>query len=251
MNQICRSINNHVIRPKIINTVIFDLYDTIIYPKKKYISAPLQAFIDTFANLGYKDDSENFTRLINKHMGKSKIEHLKSIINDPYMENFNNKNHNEIYKLFIKNQCVILGNPNYVRLDPLFLETVEILKNQGVKNFGATTGFNLEMTNILLKEASHQGLKLDMIITSDDVKHSRPHQEGINKILKKFNTKPDNCIKVGDTVMDIFEAKNAKVYSVGITTHLKPRDFIVVGSDYIINNIRQLPYVISKIECDL
>ena len=185
-------------------------------------------------------------------MGKSKFEHMKCVLEEPQLEQFYSSikhkyNYMIIYDIFVKIQCNILMDPDYVVLDPAFIPTINILKSMGVQNFTATTGFNWEMTSILLNTVENQGLQLDKIITSDTVKNPRPHPDGINHIINKYKTTPQQCVKVGDTIVDIIEAKNASVHSVGITSNLKPLELLIGGSDYVIHSLRELPYVVAKI----
>jgi HAD superfamily hydrolase (TIGR01549 family) len=233
-----------------INTIIFDLYDTIILPKKHFRPAPVQAFIDTFNNYDCEIKSINdFTKLINKHMGKGKLDHLKCILDDQSMNSFKLKIKNvtidEMYKVFSKKQCEILENPDYTILDPDYYKTIELLRTRNVKYFCATTGFNQKMTKIILN--NNPGLRLDKIITTDDVVLSRPNPEGINKIIRTFETTRLQCIKLGDTCTDIVEATNAFTYGIGITTSLPKNEFFNVGAYATVDRLIELPQIVDKI----
>jgi len=59
----------------------------------------------------------------------------------------------------------------------------------------------------------------DVIIGVDNVEHCKPHKETIDKALEKLGAKRSNAIYVGDSSSDIVCARNAGVYSIGITTN--------------------------------
>lgn len=59
----------------------------------------------------------------------------------------------------------------------------------------------------------------DVIIGVDSVEHVKPHKETIDKALEKLSARRSNAIYVGDSASDIICAKNAGVYSIGITTN--------------------------------
>lgn len=239
----------------IIDTVIFDLCDTIIYPKKNHLSARTQTFVSTFTQLDYDAYSLDFIKILNKYYNLSNYDMLHSILNDPDINKlyYNNNNFNfsisKIYDLFLTNYSVVLQNPNYSSIEPSIINTIKILQNQGVKNFIATTDLNWKLTSIILNSMKHQGLELHQVISQETENSST-----INKIIKSANTKPENCIKVSCKFDSIIEAKNESVYSVILLNNKqihKPLEFIVEGADYIVHRIGQLPYIVSKIKCDL
>ena len=248
-----------------INTVVFDLYETIIFPKQHLRPAPIQAFINTFNYYGFFSSSTSillndnkydktidpFINIVNKYMGISKKEHLKRILNEPYVNQFYNSikttkhcSLDDIYNKFIDIQCDILSNPDYCTLSPNYLETEEKLRILGIKYFCFTTGFNHQMTSIIFHHLPQ--LTFNKIITSDSVQNPRPNPEGIYSIMKKYDLYDYNIIKVGDTIADIQEANNASVISVGITTGSVDADtFRKNNADYIISDIICLPEIIK------
>ena len=236
-----------IIRPKIINTVIFDLHNTIIFPKKKYNSVILQTFMDTFKHIGYKNyNSSAFISLVYRHMGKPDDIHLKDVLNDPLI-NYNNVSYNYVYNLFVSYQYELFRNPNYIRLDPLYNETICILKEMGVTNFVGISDSCYSVTSLLTKEIKYQGFNTGTIITSQCNTDSLYCEE----IIKYYNTSPERCIMVGSTLNSVIKAKKSNIYCVGLTTKIEPMNFILNGSDFIIHHFRQLPYIVSKLESNL
>lgn len=237
-----------------IDTVIFNLYDTIVVPKKNYLSAPIQSFVSTFEQLDYDTYNNEFIRILNKYRNFSNYEILVYLLNDSDMNILYKKknpyiyyNYNSIYQLYMRNYGVVLHNHNYTMLEPSLLHTIKTLQNQGIKNFTSITDLNFELTSIILKLIKHQGLELNCVMSNDNINLSRQ----INNIMKKVKSKPENCILVSNKLLDIIEANNELLYSVGLVKNVKPLEFVVCETDYIIDNIGQLPYIVSKINCDL
>ena len=61
---------------------------------------------------------------------------------------------------------------------------------------------------------------IDGSCTSDEVSSGRPYPYMINNLIEKFNlTSASEVVKVGDTVADIKEGKNAKTkYTISVLT---------------------------------
>jgi len=241
---------------KKLTTVIFDLYETIIFPKKGLNPAPLQAFINTFnyySNTKFTfDNDKKFQHIVNKSMGHSKKVHLKLILDNSYLHEFKNniEKHNitldNMYNKFVDVQCELLENPDYCILAENYYDTIYELQKLGIKNVCATTGFNFLQTSIILHHNSK--LILNKIITTDSVINPRPAPDGIYKIMDKYKLYDYNVIKIGDTIADIQEANNANVISVGITTgSINKNTFIENNADYVIKNLDEIPELIKKI----
>jgi len=236
------------------------MYETVIFPIKHLRPAPVQAFIDTFNFYGYFSASSSilmnhndvFINIVDKHMGKSKRNHLISILDEPYLKSFkesikkDNVSIDDMYKKFVEIQCDILKNPDYCTLEPNYLKVEKHLIEQGIQHFCFTTGFNHLQTSIILHHLPQ--LRYNKIITTDTVKSPRPNPEGIYKIMEHCNVSDYNVIKIGDTIADIEEANNASVISVGITTGAVSKDkFKKHNADFVIKNLLYLPYLISCI----
>ena len=51
----------------------------------------------------------------------------------------------------------------------------------------------------------------DLVVSSLDVKHPKPHPESIHKILDYFALVPDQAVYIGDSLIDLETAKAARV----------------------------------------
>ena len=114
------------------------------------------------------------------------------------------------------------------------------------------------------------------IVCSDEVEIGRPAPNMIFQNMMNLNVFPPQLvIKVGDTVADIKEGKNAGVWTVGVVLgsnelgmtekevnqldsetlneHIEivHQKFIQAGADYVIRSIHELPNIIKDIENQL
>lgn len=79
----------------------------------------------------------------------------------------------------------------------------------------------------------------DMIITLDDVTHSKPNPECIEKILEGLQSKKEATILVGDTPRDVLTGKNAGVSTCAVLYGFgNAEDIKKAKPDYIIQDIR-------------
>jgi HAD superfamily hydrolase (TIGR01509 family) len=86
-------------------------------------------------------------------------------------------------------------------LYPGIVNLLEFLKSRGCLT-ALYTGKGIHTTMVTLEEF---GLTryFDSIVTGNDVVHHKPSAEGIQKIMKQFNLKPDEVLMVGDSVADV------------------------------------------------
>ena len=82
---------------------------------------------------------------------------------------------------------------------------------------GSTTGYTRSMLNVLVERARAHGYEADAALCPDDVGGGRPHPWmclQIAVILRVSATA--TVVKIGDTVSDIDEARNAGMWAVGV-----------------------------------
>lgn len=162
---------------------------------------------------------------------------------------------------------------NHADPKPYLLETIDYLKKNKIK-VGSTTGYTDEMMAVVTVEAAKKGYTPGAWFSPNSVgDKGRPYPFMIFKNLEALEvTSVNAAIKVGDTVSDIKEGKNAGLISVGVTEgssvmglseeefndlSQEEKDeankkaatvFSNCGADYIINNLSELPDLIEKIQ---
>jgi len=106
---------------------------------------------------------------------------------------------------------------NYCEPIPGAIELIEALKRQGVK-VGSTTGYVTGMMENILPISFAKGLIPDSIVTSSEVPSGRPDPWMIYRNCEKMNVFPlSQMVKIGDTLADIQEGKNAGMWTIGLT----------------------------------
>jgi len=244
-----------------IKAVIFDWAGTTV----DYGSfAPIKGFIDGFKSIGIDITNE----MARKPMGLSKLEHTRAIaamLAEPVAEE-------QILKAYKVFEETLLSNiEQHCDIKDHVAETISALKRQGVK-IGSTTGYTSQMMELVLPKAAEQGYTPDFCITPDQAGKGRPHPDMIRKNLAQFSiSDPKEAVKVGDTLADIEEGKNAGCWTAGVimgsselglsrnevaalsADELEKRKAAVraaynkAGVDYIIDDIDGLMEIIRKI----
>ena len=89
-------------------------------------------------------------------------------------------------------------------------------------------------------------LFIDDWISSEQVQKGRPHPYMIQELMKRHNIiDPSNVCKIGDTVNDMKEGKNANCgLVIGVLTGEGTRDELIYsGADIVIDKITDLLYL--------
>lgn len=200
-----------------LRAVILDLAGTVV----DYGScAPAFAFVELFARHQIKVTAAQ----ARTPMGLQKKDHIRAMAGMPdvceQMEKvlgrpWTKADIEVLYKEFIPLQLDSL--PRHSKLIPGTLEAVEFFRSQGMK-IGVTTGYNREMLEVVLEEASKQGLRPDSAVCASDVAGGRPAPWMIFRsmeILRVFP--PAAVVKIGDTIPDVEDGLNAGAWSIGVT----------------------------------
>lgn len=256
---------------KKIDTVIFDWAGTTV---DYGCFAPVEAFRLAFDSFGIKAD----IRLIRKSMGIAKYEHVKKIFEDTeiseqwksvygkaYIEN-------DILNVYKKSEEVMFGIlADYSEPKPFVCDAVKKLRKMGIK-IGSTTGYTSKMMDIVLEKAKRSGYCPDFLSTPDSVNlKGRPYPFMIfDNMINLNSVSVSSVIKVGDTVADIEEGRNAGVVTVGVvegsslsgmsesefeklSEREKESEFLRVseiykncGADYVIKNMNELVGLITE-----
>ena len=126
---------------------------------------------------------------------------------------------------------------------PGALELMHQLRNQNCKVV-LNTGYNITTAQTLLHKLGwKESIDYDALITASDVSNSRPAPDMIQLAYRKFQLiNGDETIKVGDSIIDIEEGRNAGCrLCIGITTGAHTREQLSTAHpDAIIDNLLQL-----------
>jgi phosphonoacetaldehyde hydrolase len=237
--------------------------------------APIIAFAKAFADQGIYLDEQ----VIRKDIGLSKQEHVKKIFQDQAIQHQWQAKHGEfqeqvaidqVYTDFKQLISDYLVKTAYVK--PGLYKLLKYLHAYGIK-IATTSGYYHKMIEIIEQKTALQGYAPQINITSEDTNGvGRPTGVMLQLALKKMGlADPSKVIKVGDTINDILEAKNAGCIAVGVVeggnlTGLGINEFLALsfqqqnslnlqakeqlfaaGADYVIANLDDLVAIIDQI----
>jgi phosphonoacetaldehyde hydrolase len=104
----------------------------------------------------------------------------------------------------------------YSTLIPGVTDCIALLRERGIK-IAATTGYFREAAAVVLEAAARQGYVPDFNTCADDVPAGRPAPWMIFRCMEALDVYPPSAVvKVGDTVIDIEDGRNAGCWSVGV-----------------------------------
>lgn len=111
------------------------------------------------------------------------------------------------------------------------------------------TGYDRNTAEKLIKKIGWQeGIDYDGLVTASDVKANRPNPDMILLAMQQHGiTDAQQVLKVGDSIIDIEEDRNAGCrFSIGITTGAHTFGQLQTANpDYILNNLEELLPVID------
>jgi len=181
--------------------------------------APAVVFVEVFKRHGVEITMEE-ARL---PMGAAKKQHIREISEIPRVAGAWQDAHGKacaesdieaMYEQFIPMQLDCLAE--YSQLIPGTNETIAACRERGMK-IGSNTGYNREMTEIILAEGAKQGYVPDSTVCATDVAAGRPAPWMSLKNAHDLGIYPmEAIVKVGDTLPDIAEGLNAGMWTIGL-----------------------------------
>ena len=198
-----------------IAAVIFDWAGTVVDHGSL---APIRALQRAFA----LRDIELADEVARRDMGLAKRDHIRNLLAEPevaslwqsrYRRVTEEADVDAIYAEFIPLQidCLL----EYSQLLEGVSSVVQELRARKIR-IGGTTGYTRDMMSALQVQASSQGYSPDQSLCPDDVGAGRPHPFMCYRLAAEFLAPLGACIKIGDTLSDIDEGRNAGMWTVGV-----------------------------------
>ncbi|HJC67183.1 MAG TPA: phosphonoacetaldehyde hydrolase [Candidatus Enterocloster excrementigallinarum] len=237
-------------------------------------SAPAEVFRRVFTAEGIHLTREE----INKPMGLEKKAHIRALLGCEsgssqwktlHGADWTGEDVERLYQAFEAELFQVVAE--YSAPIAGVVETVEQLRGQGLK-IGSTTGYNSHMMEQVIPKARQLGYEPDCVVTPDVTGYGRPTPFMLFECMRRLQVyPPETVIKVGDTIADILEGKNAGAWSVGILTGsnllgLTEEEYQAVdpetlrqkkclaadryresGADLVIDSITDLPLAVEEI----
>lgn len=151
-------------------------------------------------------------------------------------------------------------------------ETVKKWQDRGLR-IGTTTGYTREMLAPVLQLAAEGGYRPDSSVCPNEVAAGRPAPWMLMRNAELLGVyPPSSCVKIGDTVSDIEEGRNAGMWTIGLTrtgnligldavswaqlsaaekdSHLKNAEEIMrgAGADFVAQDISECDQILALIE---
>ena len=123
------------------------------------------------------------------------------------------------------------------------------LQERGVR-VALNTGFSKDIASVIVSRFQwiERGL-VDEFIGSDEVPEGRPFPYMIDELKSRLGiSEEDTVLKVGDTVVDVLEGKNAGCkFIISVTTGSASREVLELWQPtHIVNSLSEIPAILTK-----
>jgi phosphonoacetaldehyde hydrolase len=239
---------------------------------------PAAVFVCVFARF----DIEVSVSQARQFMGLEKKEHIRRMCRLPDVaRQWQQKvghlpDENDVTRLYEQTEpMMVAAIADHAELISGLLPFVEAMRLRDIK-IGSCTGYTTPMMKVLTAEAAKMNYTPDCVVCSSDVPAGRPfpwmlYQNAIQLQVYPFEA----MIKIGDTVSDIQEGRNAGMWTIGLAQSgnelglaedqvkaLAPKDldrrlnaiekrFREAGADYVVKGIWECLEVVKDIDLRL
>ena len=210
--------------------VIFDLDGTLLYTLEDLYIATNYALEQVGRDKRSLDEVRNFVgngvaKLIERAMGKnSSQEEVQKCL--------------EIFKEYYSKNAQKNTRP----YDGI-IELLKYLKKSGIK-----IALNSNKYDAAVKSLSHKYFDdlVEIALGESNNCPKKPDPTGVEKILKYFNCDKDNAIYIGDSLVDIQTAKNAKIPCISVSWGYCNKDRLLLNNKIVVDNTQELKQAIEK-----
>ncbi|MEO5782712.1 MAG: HAD-IA family hydrolase [Ginsengibacter sp.] len=215
--------------------VLFDVIGTTV--KEKDPETINNCFLKAFTDNNVIADGD----LFKANRGKDKLEVIRLILGNTH-EDISLAN--SIYNSFAKN--IENEIENFFPADDA-AEIFNYLRQRLIK-IGLGSGLSRDLLEKILAHVKWDKSLFDYIGLSSEIGKSRPHPDMIFDFMRAIKiTDPSRVLKIGDTVADIQEGKNAKAITVAILAGTQTKEELEKQDpDFIFNNLSEIKYIIDQ-----
>ena len=220
-----------------VKLVVFDMAGTTVDDSAAGASLVIAGFVEAFGKQGIALAP---TR-VNQYRGMRKdlaiLELLNSVGYSPEADR--TEVAGQIYSHFI---AYVRDRITRMREFPGTSDVFRFLHRRGIK-VGVGTGFPGDLAKMIVDHLGwHTAGVIDWAMSAEEVGAGRPDPAMLHRMMELAGVAdPGRVVKVGDTVMDVAEGKNAGVVTVGVLTGTQTRqDLLAAGPDYLLESVREL-----------
>lgn len=219
-----------------IDFILFDMIGTTILDLKEGKSVILESFSRAFV----KNSIHVKLDALNEQRGKTKITAIQVILAEL------NEDANLIETIY-KDFMMLLDQSIYnFQSLPEVTSLFKTLKSKGIK-IGIGSGLPLEFMNALMQHLKWDKSLFDYINSSDELDLGRPDPIMIQDAMQTLGL-PDKSkiLKVGDTVVDVLEGKNAGVKTAMVLSGTQNKSNLgSIQPDYIFKDVHSIAQILQ------
>ncbi|MED4781598.1 phosphonoacetaldehyde hydrolase [Brevibacillus choshinensis] len=199
-----------------IKAVVFDWAGTMV---DYGCFAPLAVFLQVFEKRGIELTAEE----AREPMGMLKRDHIQALckmerVATLWQEKYGRTpDENDVDELYADFEPMLMETLHeYATPVPGAVELANRLRTQGIK-LGSTTGYTRKMMDVVTVSAKEQGYAPDVLVTPSEVPAGRPYPWMCYQNAMLLDCYPmGDMVKVGDTMSDMKEGRNAGMWTVGV-----------------------------------
>ncbi len=181
---------------------------------------PTAVFVAAFKHFNIEIDISQARQF----MGLAKKDHVRSILQlpeiaDRWHKKFDRQpTEEDVEKVYAETEPRMLSAiANHCQLIDGLSEFVAGVKKMGIK-IGSSTGYTRSMMDVVMPIAADQGYQPDTVLCSSDVPAGRPFPWMCYLNAIRLQVYPMSAmVKIGDTLSDIEEGRNAGMWTIGLT----------------------------------
>lgn len=222
-----------------IDLLVFDMAGTVVN-EDNVVYKTLQKAINKY---GYE---LSLTFVLEHGAGKEKHQAIKDILEKAGYKQVDQRSEGifENFKKFLKEAYDSLEVKSFAGVEDLLAH----FWNSDTK-IALNTGYDKKTAKKLLKKMNwEKGVHYDTLVTADDVEQGRPYPDMIFKAMEKLQVSDrSKVLKVGDSIIDIEEGKNANCgLTIGVTTGAHTKEQLLSAQpDYVIDSLIELVNLIE------
>ena len=235
-----------------IELVVFDLAGTTVDDTICGLPLVTVAMKESFASHGIEITPEQ----VNKYRGMDKKLAVNCLLKESQelqlsncdSDKYKNINNTTLLDDMFSDFKIAL-NSHLININKEIPGTTELfhwLKSRGIK-ISVGSGFPHDVVLALVEKLGWKDL-VQYVSSAEQEGHSRPHPSLIHSAMKSCSvTDKRSVLKVGDTVMDIEEGKNAGCWTVAVLTGTQTESTLKQSKpDHIINSVVDLPQLLEQ-----
>jgi len=184
---------------KVINLIIFDLDGVLVEAKNLHFQALNEALSEI--NPGYQID---WSEHLNKYDGLKTYQKLSLLSEEKGLPK---EVHNKVWE---RKQHLTLSKLSTLKKNKDLIETFVHLYNQGYKLAVCSNSIRRTCLTVLSKLGLIE--YLDLIISNEDVKNSKPHPEMYWKAISMMSCLPEETLIIEDSPYGLLAAARSKSY---------------------------------------